>query len=439
MSAVPLRNTDRVGETWLLILSGVATVFGLAGAYLAARPGTVAASTEVRAAVVYSLTIGAIWISFRLGRFKGDTLLYPLVSMLAGIGLVMAVRLEPDLIERRGFLISIGLRQLIYVCVGMVMLWAIAVFLPDPRFLSRYPYTLLFAGIVLLLITAVVGTEVNGARLWLEFGGVQVQSAEIVKVLLVLFLAAYLDSRIDLVGTHWRLGRLRLPPIPYLAPMFIMWAACILALLALNDLGTALLFFALFLIMLFAANGSAGQFAAGVIVFLGGMVLAYLAVPRVAVRVDNWRDPWSDPFGAGYQQIQAEFALSSGGFLGTGIGEGRPWLVPEVQTDYIIAAIGEEAGFLGVAVVITLYGLLTVRGVLIARLADDDYLKLLATGLTSALAIQAFVILAGVFRLLPLTGVTLPFVSYGGSSILVSLVIVGLLLRISAVQPQTGH
>ena len=173
----------------------------------------------------------------------------------------------------------------------------------------------------------------------------------------------------------------------------------------------------------------------GTLLFVAAFGLAYAVVSRVEVRVENWRDPWRDPFVTGYQQIQAEYALSSGGVLGSGLGEGSPWLIPEVQTDYVIAAIGEELGFIGLIVVVGLFMVIAARGIVIARAAPSSYLKLLSLGLTAGLVVQSIIILAGVLRLMPLTGVTLPLVSYGGSSIIVTCATIGGLLRISAIRP----
>jgi cell division protein FtsW (lipid II flippase) len=423
----------------LLLLAAIATGLGLFSVYLSREGSDTLRSPEFKAGLIYSATLLAVWLSLRLARYRGDPVLLPVAGMLGGIGLIVAVRLEPDLASVRGMTVAIGDRQLWYLCAGLLLLWMIALFAPNPEILARYRYSVLFAGLALLGLTAVLGTDVNGARLWLEAGPVQVQSAELVKLALVVFLAAYLSDNLELIGSNWRVGRLSVPPIPYLAPMGVMWGLCVAALLILNDLGAALLFFSLFLVMLYAANGRLSHFILGALLFLIAYGLAYLLVPRVEIRVDNWRDPWSDPFVSGYQQIQAEYALSSGGVFGSGLGEGSPWLIPEVQTDYVIAAIGEELGLAGLIVVVGLFMVLGARGVLIARYAPTGYLKLLALGLSAGLVIQGIIILAGVLRLMPLTGVTLPLISYGGSSLIVTCATVGVLMRISAIRPAAGR
>jgi len=438
MNARAAQSIRRVPVT-LVWLAVIATGLGLLSLYLSRDGSDTLASPELKAGVFYSATLLAVWLSLRFAHFDGDPLLLPVTGMIGGIGLILAVRLEPDLASVRGLTVAIGDRQLWYLCAGLMVLWVVALFAPNPEILARYRYSVLFAGLGLLGLTALLGNEVNGARLWLEAGPIQVQTAEIVKLALVVFLAAYLSDNLELVGSSWRVGRFNVPPLPYLAPMGVMWGLCVAALLVLNDLGTALLFFSLFLVMLYAANGSLSQLLLGTMLFLIAFGLAYLTVPRVEVRVDNWRDPWSDPFVAGYQQIQAEYALSSGGVLGSGLGEGSPWLIPEVQTDYVIAAIGEELGFVGLVVVMGLFMVLAARGVLIARSAPSGYLKLLSLGLTAGLVVQSIIILAGVLRLMPLTGVTLPLVSYGGSSIMVTCATVGVLMRVSAIRSIAGR
>jgi cell division protein FtsW (lipid II flippase) len=419
--------------SWRYLLVALGAVgFGLAAVYFNGENGAPLASITVRAGVAYALTVVAVMASLTIARFDGDRLLLPITTLLAGIGLIMAIRLQPDLLEVRGLAVPLGERQLAYLLMGFLLIWATALIAPSPESIARYRYTILLSGLALLAVTAVVGTDVNGARLWLSIGPLQFQTAELVKVVLVVFLAAYLADHQDLVASSWRVWKLSLPPLPYLAPMAVMWGLCLVMLVALNDLGTALLFFALFLVMLYAATGRVFDLIAGMAAFAIGATVALLLFHRVQTRIDNWIDPWHDPFGVGDQPIQSDFAIASGGIFGAGLGEGRPWLIPEVQTDYVFSAIAEELGLIGVIVLLGLYVALTGRGLLIARRRPDAFGKLLATGLTASLSIQAIIILAGVLRLMPLTGVTLPFVSYGGSSILVSCLTVGLLLRLSA-------
>ena len=297
--------------------------------------------------------------------------------------------------------------------------------------LRRYKYTWGFLGLAMMAVTMVAGENVNGARLWLNLGIVTVQPSELVKVLLVVFLAAYLDDYGDLIAGSYRIGPLKLPPIPYLLPMIIMWVASLAIVVLQNDLGTALLFFGIFLVMIYVATGRLLYIVVGLSSFAVAVYIAYQLFDRIAVRVQNWINPWSDPLVAGFQQIQAEYSLAAGHIFGTGLGYGHPQYIPAVETDYIFAALGEELGLLGTIAILALYLLLVARGSLIALRAEGGFPQLLAVGLTTILALQTLIILAGTLRIIPLTGITLPFISAGGSSLLTNFIIVGLLLRIS--------
>ena len=281
------------------------------------------------------------------------------------------------------------------------------------------------------MLTLVAGRERYGARLWLGIGSFEIQTSELIKIGLILFLAAYLHEKHELMHGRWQLWRLSLPPIPYLLPLAVLLVAALLVVVAMNDLGTALLLFATALAMLYVALQKFSYVLVSLIAFLAGSTAAYLAFDRVGVRVQNWLDPWRDPFGAGYQQIQADYAMSSGGILGTGLARGEPWRIPAVHTDYVFAAIVEEWGALGGLVIIVLFGVLLYRGIRIANQADSLYDRYLAVGLSASIAIQAIVIIGGVLRMLPLTGVTLPFVSAGGTSLLLNGLTIGMLLNLS--------
>jgi cell division protein FtsW (lipid II flippase) len=300
--------------------------------------------------------------------------------------------------------------------------------------LKRYKYTWLIVSLALQAATFVIGTGPpgSGAKLWISAGPVQIQPSEIVKITLVIFLAGYLDDKREVLGSSWRLGRVSLPPIPYLIPMGLMWAASLLTLVVLNDLGSALLFFAVFLTLLYLASGRPVYVIVGTITFVVACWGAWQSFSRVGIRVQNWLDPWQDPFVNGYQPIQSDYAFASGGLFGAGFAQGQPWFIPAVETDYIFSAIGEELGLLGTLAVLAMYLLLTIRGYIVAMRAQDGFAQLLAAGLTSILAFQTIIIVGGVIRIIPLTGITLPFVSYGGSSLLSNFALIGLLLHISS-------
>lgn len=387
---------------------------------------------DLRAPVVFIGVLVGVWLSMRLGRYRGDLLLLPLVAALCGLGLVTLARLTPDLQARRGLEVALADRQLVYVVIALLVVWGVGLFFPDPERVAHYRYLILLGGLALLFLTAVAGTEIYGARLWIVIGPVVFQPAELVKIGLVFFLASYLAERGEVVAAPWRLGPLALPPLPYLIPMGAMLGIALVMLVALNDLGTALLFFSIFLAMLYAATGRSSYVLGGLILFAAASLLAYHLFGRVQVRVANWLDPWQDPLMSGYQPIQSDYALSSGGVIGTGLGRGSPWLIPVVENDFILSAIGEESGLVGALSVVAINLLVAGRGIMVAARCRSTVNRLLVVGLTASIAFQAVIIMAGVLRLLPLTGITLPFVAYGGSSLVTNALAIGLILRISS-------
>jgi cell division protein FtsW (lipid II flippase) len=300
--------------------------------------------------------------------------------------------------------------------------------------LKRYKYTFAALGIGLVLITMVFGIDPNGsgARLWLGFGELLFQPSEILKILLVFFVASYLDDKRELLSVHLtRIGSFELPPIPYLMPLLLMWGLSVLLLIGQKDLGPTFLLFGVFLGMLYAASSRSIYVWAGLILLVIAAYGSYHVFSHAHNRIDVWLDPWSDPQNRGYQVIQGLVALASGGVFGVGLGFGYPLLIPAVHTDFPFAAIGEEMGLLGTMGVVLLYLVLTYRGMKTAVEASDSFDQLVALGLTITVGLQAIIIIAGNLKLIPLTGITLPFVSYGGSSLASNFIILGLLLRIS--------
>lgn len=423
----------RFTEFQLLVAPSLLTVVGLLTIFLARQGNASWSLSDIWVSLAYvALLFGmSLWLS--VSGFRGDQMLFPIVATLAGIGLLAMQRLRPVLEEQGGEWANLAQKQLIYLVLGMALLWAMMTFVRRLDWLRRYKYTWAFLGFLLMGITMFtpLGVTENGARLWLNLGVVTIQPGEIVKVIIVVFLAAYLDEYRDLITSTYRLGPLRLPPIPYLLPMVMMWLFAVLIVVAQNDLGTALLFFGIFLTMLYVATGRLLYVVAGLGSFAVAVYFAYQLFDRIAIRVQNWIDPWKDPLGAGFQQIQAEYAMAAGHLFGSGLGYGYPQFIPVVETDYIFAALGEELGFLGTIAILCLYLLLVGRGFLIALRAESGFARLLSVGLTTILALQTLIILGGVLRLIPLTGITLPFISAGGSSLLTNFIIVGLLLRVS--------
>jgi cell division protein FtsW (lipid II flippase) len=420
-------------ETQLLTLPSLLLLVGFISIAVADR-GSIDATvvTDLKPAVLVGGVLVLISLILGLAGFRGDQLLLPVTATLAALGLIMVERIHTALGPTSDFYAGIATRHVIYLVAGFAILLVAALTPWSLDLLQRYKYSALLASLALLLVTFVFGTSVGGARLWIALGPVQIQPSEIVKVTLVIFLAAYLAEKRDLIGSRWRVGFLRLPPVPHLAPMVVMWAASLMVLVVLNDLGTALLFFGIFLVMLYAASGRPVYVLTGLLTFAAACWLAYLMFDRIGVRVQNWLDPWRDPLTTGYQQVQSDYALATGGIFGTGLGQGQPWRIPAVHTDYVFSAIGEELGLLGTTAVLVLYVVLVMRGFAIALRSQHAFHRLLATGLAATIGLQALIIIGGVVRVIPLTGITLPFISYGGSSLLTNCLIVGLLLRISS-------
>jgi cell division protein FtsW (lipid II flippase) len=429
------RPTFRFTEFNLLIPPVLLAMLGMLMIFLVPTGRVEWSWGDIWVSLTFAAMVLGISMTFGIRGFRGDQVVLPLTAALSVIGLLMIQRLHPDLAAIDPGYAMLAQRQLLYLAAGLVILWLIVVLagpLKVMEWLPRYKYTWLIVSLALQAATFFIGSSVGGAKLWINVGPVQIQPSEIVKITLVVFLAAYLDDKRDLLGSSWQVGPVSLPPLPYLLPMGLMWAASLLTLVALNDLGSALLFFSIFLIMLYVASGRVVYVGVGLVTFAVACFAAWKSFSRVEVRVQNWLDPWADPFDLGYQQVQSDYALSSGGLLGTGFAQGQPWNIPAVHTDYILSAIGEELGLLGTLAVLTLFFLLAMRGFLIALRARDGFVQLMAAGLSTILAVQTVIIVGGVIRIIPLTGITLPFISYGGSSLLSNFAIVGLLLHMSS-------
>lgn len=429
------RPTFRFTEFRLLIPTAALVIVGMLMIFLVPTGQVQWAWSDIWISLAFAGLVLGISVSFGIRGFRGDQTLLPITATLSVIGLLMIQRLHPDLVALDPGFAALAQRQFLYLVAGLAILW-LTVMLAGPlnviSWIRKYKYTWLLISLALQMATFVVGEEVGGARLWISIGPVQIQPSEIVKLTLVVFLAAYLDEKRELIGSSWRVGWFSLPPIPYLLPMGLMWAVSLLILVVLNDLGAALLFFGIFLSMLYFASGRLLYVAIGLLSFGAACYVSWLSFARVDVRVQNWLNPWADPYNLGYQQIQSDYALASGGILGSGFAQGYPWYVPAIHTDYIFTGIGEELGLLGSLAVIALYLLLVMRGFTIALRAQDGFVQLLAGGLSAIIAIQTLIIVGGVVRLIPLTGITLPFMSYGGSSLLTNFTLVGLLLFMSS-------
>jgi cell division protein FtsW len=348
-------------------------------------------------------------------------------------------RLPQDLVVQSiaGRELPLGPLQLAWILLGFSLLAAIAIFVRSDGWLRRYKYTWAAAGIALLLLVFVFGDVVGGARLTLRIGPISGQPSELLKVILVVFLAGYLaENRALLTSGSTRMRGFTLPPLPYLLPMLAMWGIALAIVIVQRDLGAALLYFLVFLALLYVATRRISYVVLGVLLFLAGGAVLYVLFTHVQDRINIWIDPFADPQGAGYQVIRALYAYGRGGILGTGLGAGLPSVgdvpsIPAIHTDFVFAALAEELGMLGALALLGLYLVIAQRGFRIAATAADDFRALLATGLTLVIVVQAAIIAGGNLRVLPLTGVTLPFISYGGSSLLVNGAVVGLLLALS--------
>jgi len=416
-----LRNRELLHLLAVAVLTGL----GFASVYVA-RQSVISTASLAYLAFFVGLYLAA-HIVVRVLLPYADPYLLPLVALLTGIGLTVIYRISPELAFRQG----------LWIVIGIVAFAACAVAVRDYRALDGVKFVLAVTAIVLLILPALpgLGRTINGSSLWIGIGPISFQPGEIAKVLMVVFLAGYLRDKRELLASG--LGRFGLPPLKHFGPLLVLWGAAMLVLFQSNDLGGALLYFSVFLAMLYIATGHWPYVALGTLLFAVGAYGIYHAVPHVADRVHIWLHPWQDPHGAGYQLVQSLYAISSGGLFGTGLGRGvlltpqGHTYIPYLQTDFIYSAVAQELGLAGSAALVLLYVLLAYRGFRIAMLADDGFSKLLAAGLTVAIALQAFIIVGGVSGLIPLTGITLPFVSYGGSSIVANFIALWLLLGIS--------
>lgn len=372
--------------------------------------------------------VGALGAAFAVQCFllkrslSEDVWLLPMVMFLASIGVVMLGRLKPVLC----------IPQLRWLLIGLVVLLLVLHLAQRLRELMQYQYILGVLTLFVLCLSLLFGTEIGGSKNWLILGPIQVQPSEFGKILLILFLAAYLSDHKEVLQEAKRqFGLLRLPPLRFIAPLLCIWGVAILMFVVQRDLGSALLFFCMAVFMTYMATGSKSYVFIALSFCALGAFLSYQFFGHVRVRFDIWLDPWADPSGQAYQVVQSLFAFAAGGIWGAGLTNGHPNLIPEVHTDFIFSAIGEELGLLGCTAVMLVYTLFFFRGMTIAMSCQRDLYMLIAAGIASSFYLQAFIIIAGVTKFLPLTGITLPFISYGGSSMVSGFIMLGLLLFMS--------
>lgn len=424
----------RNAEAALLAAAAVVASMGVALVNFAS--GTGLDAQVALTFLVFAVSFGSIHMALRRWAPEGNPYLFPIAAFLAAIGFTEIYRLDPELasIQRWSLLLA-----------GAVTT-AVLLFLRDEGviMLRRYRYIFLATAVLLLLLPLLpeswplYGAEVNGSRLWVRLKlpagsrALSFQPGEIAKVLLTIFLASYLaDRHVAMAQTGRKLGPIRLPEPRQLGPILIAAGASFAVLVYQRDLGASLLLFALFVTMVYVATGRAAYLLTGAALVGVGGYFAYQAFDHVQRRVFAWLHPFEDFADSGYQIVQGLFAMGSGSLTGSGLGLGRPDLIPAASTDFIFASVAEEMGFAGSIAVLVAYGLLVAAGFGIAIRSRDVFRKFLAAGLTIVIAVQAILILGGVLRLLPVTGITLPFMSYGGSSLLANLVLVALLVRAS--------
>ncbi len=373
-------------------------------------------------------------------RFRArnaDSLILPLAVLLNGLGVAMIYRLDLAKIAD-GADDLFAFRQVIWTVFAIAAAAAVVLYVPNHLFLRKYVYVAGAVGLVLLILPVVpfIGRRINGASLWIGIGNFTFQPGELAKIALTVFFAGYLVQRKDSLSvTGRKIVGVQLPRARELGPILVFWLASLIVLVLERDLGTSLLFFGLFLVMIYTATGRAIYVAVGLGMFVvSGLMVAQLG-GYVQGRIDSWLNPFDqanyDAVGGSYQLVQGMFGLAHGGLVGTGLGGGIPQLVPLAESDFIIASIGEELGLIGLFAVFAVYILFVARGIRIAVNHTDDFSRLLAVGLSFVIALQCFIVIGGVTRVVPLTGLTTPLLAAGGSSLLANWIIIGLLLRIS--------
>lgn len=373
--------------------------------------------------IVLGLFIAAHVANRRLAP-NADPLLLPIAALLNGIGYVEIARLNQELAAQQAAWTTVGVAGYL-VTLG---------YFRRVRSLERVRYTFGVAGLGLLMLPLVpgIGVSIHGARIWTRIGPISFQPGEFAKLALAVFIAGYLVGNREMLSmATFRIGPVVMPEPKHLAPLLVAWGVSLVVMIFERDLGSALLFFVLFLVVLWVGTQRASYLLVGGSLFAAGAVGTWAMFDHVQLRVSMWLNPWSDPLDRGFQIIQAQYAMAWGGAGGTGLGLGIPGRIPFQETDFIFAVIAEELGLFGAAAVVMAYLLMAGSGLRVASRAKDPFAKLLAVGLTTLIAVQSFIIMGGVTRLLPLTGVTLPFVSYGGSSLIANWVLVALLIRVS--------
>jgi len=413
-------------ELLLLVMVGAAAIVAYSSVY-AARFHDLSRDS-VTTGLIFLVLLLVVHLVERRYLAQADPYLVPIVGLLSAIGFAEIYRISPTLAFKQGE----------WLLIGVVLFVATVLVVRDVQRLDSYRYLIGALGLFLLALTVVAGTSVNGSRLWIRVAGFSIQPSEFAKIAIVVFLAGYLNENKEMLSVPTaRLAGVPVPPLKYFGPLLIMWVLSLLMLVFTKDFGMSLLFMTTFIAMLYMATTRIAYVVTGALLFAVGAGGAYQYVGHVHERFAIWLDPWRTAASSGYQLLQSLFAMADGGLVGAGFGRGyllysnHVPTVPDLQTDFIFSAVANELGLVGGIGLILLYLLFTWRGFHVAVQAADGFSKLLAAGLATVFGLQSFIIIGGVTRLIPLTGITLPFVSYGGSSLTANLVLVALLLMVS--------
>lgn len=415
-------TTIRHYERSLLLLAGLIMLNGILA--VSFTQGTLDYSVIGAAC---ALLLGFMLVNAALQKLghEGDPVFLPLAALLTGIGLTMILRIKPNL-----FLV-----QSMWVGIGLMVFLVSAFLSRSLHEVAKYKYVCGFIGISLMMTAILFGVDIGGNKNWVILGPIRFQPSEFAKLFIVLFLAAYLSERRDLLTLATKhYGPFVLPHPRFIAPLIAVWGLAMMMFVLQRDMGAALLYFGTAIIMTYMVSGRFSYIMIGVILFLIGSLLCYKFYHHIQMRVDIWLNPWVDPNGGAYQIVQSLFAFGSGGIMGSGLTYGFPNMIPEVHTDFIFAAIGEEMGLLGAGAVIILYILMIYRAFRASLFAKMSFSMLVAGGLAVSMVLQICLIIGGVIKFFPLTGITLPFISYGGSSIVANFILLGMLFSISEVR-----
>ncbi|HEY4153026.1 MAG TPA: FtsW/RodA/SpoVE family cell cycle protein [Pseudolysinimonas sp.] len=424
------RNIELVLLIGALFLSAAAVVLVQLGA-LGRVGGTLLALEAVLAVLII-----AGHVALRVVAPDADPFVLPIAVLLNGIGIAEISRI--DIAKGLNGWDAAGIRQIAWTAIAIVVAFAVLVLIRNHRVLQRYRYIAMFSAIALLLLPAlpVIGKTISGARVWIQVGAFSFQPGELAKIALAVFFAGYLVTARDslsMVGRRF-LG-MRFPRVRDLGPILVIWVLAMAVIVFQHDLGTALLYFGLFLVMIYVATGRLSWVILGLLLFAGGAFVASRSLDYVAGRFNSWLDAFNPHIyaapGGSFQLVQGLFGLADGGLVGTGLGQGSPAIVPLAESDYIIASLGEELGLIGVFAILCLFLLFVSRGFRIGFTGQDDFGRLLGVGLSFVVALQVFIVIGGVTRVIPLTGLTTPFLAAGGSSLVANWIIVALLLRLS--------